>query len=151
MRLFLYKAKAAVFSNTMTIGKVVALAWKIGRQHGKICLQSALIALFLKKKKKKKQKQSKAIVYSTSQQLWSQLLLHNDYTSENVLDSHNAALWVKKKKKKNEEESLKFIKENKTSGNQQRATLLLLFMCLPFQIFQHAAIKHQVPVSYKIT
>lgn len=149
MRLFLYKAKAAVFSNTMTIGKVVALAWKIGRQHGKICLQSALIALFLKKKKKKKQKQSKAIVYSTSQQLWSQLLLHNDYTSENVLDSHNAALWVKKKK--NEEESLKFIKENKTSGNQQRATLLLLFMCLPFQIFQHAAIKHQVPVSYKIT
>lgn len=97
---FLYKAKAAVFSNTMTIGKVVALAWKIGRQHGKICLQSALIALFLKKKKKKKQKQSKAIVYSTSQQLWSQLLLHNDYTSENVLDSHNAALWVKKKRMK---------------------------------------------------
>lgn len=36
----------------------------------------ALSALFLLK-----QKQSKAIVYSTSQQLWSQLLLHNDYTS----------------------------------------------------------------------
>lgn len=150
MRLFLYKAKAAVFSNTMTIGKVVALAWKIGRQHGKICLQSALIALFLKKKRKKRNRNKVKLLCT---------VLHNNYEVSccYIMITHLKMCWIaimplfELKKKKNEEESLKFIKENKTSGNQQRATLLLLFMCLPFQIFQHAAIKHQVPVSYKIT
>lgn len=128
-----------LFNNSMSTGKVVALARKVGRQHGKIC--RALTTSVSSFPFFKKQKQSKAIVYSTSQQCWSQLLLHNDYTSESVLDSQNAALWVKKKNYNNNnyKKNNPWIKENKTSGSQQRATLLL-FVCLPFQISQHAAI-----------
>lgn len=74
---------------------------RVGRWHGKIRQSPGqLLTLLVKQTNKNKTKQtneqtnkkSKAIVYSTSQQRRARLLLHNDYTSESVLDSHNAAL-----------------------------------------------------------
>lgn len=103
MRLFWYKAKAAGFfvffiTPCMSTGKSGRTGLKkLDASNGKICRAlTTSVSSFLFQK----QKQSKAIVYSTSQQCWSHLLLHNDYTSESVLDSQNAALWVKKKKRK---------------------------------------------------
>lgn len=148
MRLFYTKRKQRFLVTQWPLAKWSHWPEKLDASMARSACR-ALSSLFSLKKRKKRNRNKVKLLCT---------VLHNNYEVSccYIMITHLKMCWIAimplfELKKKNEEESLKFIKENKTSGNQQRATLLLLFMCLPFQIFQHAAIKHQVPVSYKIT